>query len=53
MRLGAGFLGEDETDLSGKSKTTDRFGFYLHNNFNYTSEEKNKINHKIFYFKKN
>ena len=33
MRLGAGFLGEDETDLSGKSKTTDRFGFYLHNNF--------------------
>ncbi len=32
-RFGAGFLGEDETDLLGKSKTTDRLGFYLHNVF--------------------
>ncbi len=31
MRLGSGFLNEDETDLSGKSNKTDRLGFYLHN----------------------
>ena len=30
-RLGAGLLGEDETDLAGKSMQTDRLGFYLHN----------------------
>ena len=30
-RLGAGLLNEDETDLTGRSKTTERFGFYLHN----------------------
>ncbi|MBD63242.1 MAG: hypothetical protein CMD68_04085 [Gammaproteobacteria bacterium] len=32
-RLGVGLLGEDETDLSGKAKTTDRFGFYIHNTY--------------------
>jgi len=30
-RFGAGLLNEDETDLTGRSKTTERFGFYLHN----------------------
>ena len=30
-RFGAGLLNEDETDLSAQSKTTERFGFYLHN----------------------
>ena len=29
--MGAGLLGEDETDLAGKSMQTDRLGFYLHN----------------------
>ena len=28
-RLGAGLLNEDETDLTGRSKTTERLGFYL------------------------
>jgi len=32
-RLGAGFLNEDETELTGRSKTTERFGFYMHNSF--------------------
>ena len=32
-RLGAGLLNEEETDLTGQSKTTDRLGFYLHNSF--------------------
>jgi putative salt-induced outer membrane protein YdiY len=32
-RLGAGLLNEDETDLAGRSKTTERLGFYLHNSF--------------------
>ena len=32
-RLGAGLLNEDETDLTGASKTTERLGFYLHNSF--------------------
>ena len=32
-RLGAGILNEDETDLTGRSKTTERLGFYLHNSF--------------------
>jgi len=32
-RLGAGLLSEDETDLGGQSKTTERLGFYLHNSF--------------------
>ena len=32
-RFGAGLLGEDETDLVGKSMQTDRLGFYLHNIF--------------------
>ena len=32
-RFGAGLLGEDETDLSGISKSTERLGFYLHNVF--------------------
>jgi hypothetical protein len=32
-RFGGGLLSEDETDLSGLSKTTERFGFYLHNSF--------------------
>ena len=32
-RLGAGLLNEDETDLTGKSKTTERLGFYIHNSF--------------------
>lgn len=33
-RLGAGLLNEEETDLSGKSNTTERLGFYIHNEFN-------------------
>ena len=32
-RLGVGLLNEDETDLTGKSKTTERLGFYIHNSF--------------------
>ena len=32
-RLGAGLLNEEETDLTGQSKTTERLGFYLHNSF--------------------
>ena len=32
-RLGAGLLNEEETDLTGKSKTTERLGFYLHTDF--------------------
>ena len=32
-RLGAGLLNEEETNLAGRSKTTERFGFYLHNSF--------------------
>ena len=32
-RFGGGLLSEDETDLSSLSKTTERFGFYLHNSF--------------------
>ena len=28
-----GLLNEDETDLTGKSKTTERLGFYIHNSF--------------------
>ena len=32
-RLGAGLLNEEETDLNGQSKTTERLGFYLHNSF--------------------
>ena len=32
-RLGAGFLNEEETDLSGKSNTTERLGFYFHTDF--------------------
>ena len=32
-RLGAGLLNEEETDLAGQSKTTERLGFYLHNSF--------------------
>ena len=32
-RLGAGLLNEEETDLTGKSKTTERFGFYFHTDF--------------------
>ena len=32
-RLGAGFLSEDETDLAGQAKTTERLGFYAHNSF--------------------
>tara|TARA_B100001142_G_scaffold169286_1_gene168906 strand:+ start:1276 stop:2034 length:759 start_codon:yes stop_codon:yes gene_type:complete len=32
-RLGAGLLNEDETNLAGRSKTTERLGFYLHNSF--------------------
>ena len=32
-RLGLGLLNEDETDLTGKSKTTERLGFYIHNSF--------------------
>ena len=32
-RLGAGLLNEEETDLAGQSKITDRLGFYLHNTF--------------------
>jgi len=32
-RLGAGFLNEGETDLSGKSNTTERLGFYFHTDF--------------------
>jgi putative salt-induced outer membrane protein YdiY len=32
-RLGAGLLSEDETNLGGQSKTTERLGFYLHNSF--------------------
>jgi len=32
-RLGAGLLSEDETDLGGQSKTTERLGFYLHIDF--------------------
>ena len=32
-RLGAGLLNEEETDLTGQSKTTERLGFYLHNTF--------------------
>ena len=31
--MGAGLLNEDETDLTGASKTTERLGFYLHNSF--------------------
>ena len=29
-RLGAGFMSEDETDLTGQEITTERMGFYLH-----------------------
>ena len=32
-RLGAGLLNEEETDLTGKAKTTDRLGFYFHTDF--------------------
>ena len=32
-RLGAGLLNEEETDLTGKSKTTERLGFYFHTDF--------------------
>ena len=32
-RLGTGLLNEEETDLTGQSKTTERLGFYLHNTF--------------------
>ena len=32
-RLGVGLLNEDETDLTGQSKTTERLGFYIHNSF--------------------
>ena len=32
-RLGAGLLNEEETDLSGKSKITERLGFYFHTDF--------------------
>ena len=32
--MGAGLLNEEETDLSGKSNTTERLGFYIHNEFN-------------------
>ena len=32
-RFGAGLLNEDEEDLIGSSKTTERLGFYLHNSF--------------------
>lgn len=32
-RLGAGLLSEDETDLGGQSKTTERLSLYLHNSF--------------------
>jgi putative salt-induced outer membrane protein YdiY len=32
-RLGTGLLNEEETDLAGQSKITDRLGFYLHNSF--------------------
>ena len=32
-RLGVGLLNEDETDLTGKSKTTERLGFYIHDSF--------------------
>ncbi len=32
-RLGAGLLNEEETDLTGQSKTTERLGFYLHTDF--------------------
>ena len=32
-RLGAGLLNEEETDLSGKSNTTERLGFYFHTDF--------------------
>jgi putative salt-induced outer membrane protein YdiY len=32
-RLGAGLLNEEETDLTGKSNTTERLGFYFHTDF--------------------
>jgi putative salt-induced outer membrane protein YdiY len=32
-RLGAGLLNEEETDLTGQAKTTERLGFYLHTDF--------------------
>ena len=32
-RLGAGLLNEEETDLTGKAKTTERLGFYFHTDF--------------------
>ena len=32
-RLGDGLLSEDETDLAGQSKITERLGFYIHNSF--------------------
>ena len=32
-RLGAGLLNEEETDLTGKSKTTERLGLYFHTDF--------------------
>ena len=32
-RLGAGLLNEEETDLTGKSKITERLGFYFHTDF--------------------
>ena len=32
-RLGAGLLNEEETDLTGQSKTTERLGLYFHTDF--------------------